>query len=248
MNWATILSEVAGSEADVATAPVADSRCRADPPQKRGWRDRIWSAVVGFMDPFLRRRRGVHEFTHDPSCLLRIAAAEAPRELALADGTRIRTGDPVIMLHLWNEHLPRYFAHGADFPWALQIRRRMLASLHALARHLMADPSLQRVPAIGARVSLGRRRPRWQFCHVAMRFGFELIEVDAPPALRQLGDAIVLWSLARAFNPAALRRHCFRRVRAEVWISRAALLDRYGPVGIQTQTGSDLAGGTSDPP
>lgn len=247
MNWATILSEVTSSAADVAPAPVAASRPRAAPPEQRGWRDRIWSMVVGNADRLLRRRQGVREFTRDPSCLLRFAIAEAPRDLALADGTRIRAGDPVIMLHLWNEQLPRFFTRGADFRWALLIQRRLLASLRALARHLVDDPALQRVAAIGACVAFGRQRPRWQICHAARRFGFELIEVEAPHALHRLGEAILLWALARAFNPAALRRHCFRRVRAEVWISRAVLLRRYGPVAFQAGAGSDIAAAAPAP-
>ncbi len=224
-GWAAVLGQT--------TAPADRDRILPHPSaplprRQRRWPDLIWAFVVGTADIFLRRWHGVREFTRDPSCLLRISHLEAPRDITLCDGTCIRAGEPILMLHIWNEHLPRFFRRGADFRWAMLVRRHMAASLRELADLLDHDPAMGDVRAVYACVALGRRRRRWQLRHAATRFGFELMEASGPSGLRGLGEDMLLWAFARAFNPAALRRHCFRRTRAELWISRATLLHRYG--------------------
>ena len=241
MTSASALREAAKSEIVFDTIAVARPLSSAAGPYRRGWRDLLWVAAVGTTDIFLRRWYRVREFTDDPTCLLRVSLIQAPRDLLLHDGQQIRAGDDVIMLHIWNEQLPAFFALGADFRWAKMVRRRMRYSFGALARHLAADPALAGVTGIYACVLFSSRRPRWQISRAAASFGFELVETKSERSLRTLGEDMLLWAFARAFNPAALRRHCFRRDRGEVWISRAELLRRYG------QDGSSPANEQEDP-
>ena len=49
-----------------------------------------------------------------------------------------------------------------------------------------------------------------------------------PTGLHELGEDMLIWAFARAFNPAALRRHKLRRDRTELWISRDRLLQLHG--------------------
>lgn len=65
------------------------------------------------------------------------------------------------------------------------------------------------------------------------RFGFDVIEPASPLEVRervhQVLDSLFLWSLAYAFNPAALRQKpSLLRQRHRLWISRQKLLSRYG--------------------
>ncbi|MGH7212294.1 MAG: hypothetical protein ACREF1_12645, partial [Acetobacteraceae bacterium] len=79
-------------------------------------------------DMALRRWYGVREFTDDPACLLRLALAPAPHAVTLSDGTRVEAGETVAILHIWNEHIPRFRRGGPDMGWAIDIRRRVLRS------------------------------------------------------------------------------------------------------------------------
>lgn len=63
-------------------------------------------ALVRALDAFLRRRKGVFEFCDDPDCRLRLQVAPAPNDLQLEDVT-VPAGQPVLILHLRNESLPR---------------------------------------------------------------------------------------------------------------------------------------------
>jgi len=192
-----------------------------------GRRDRFWALLMRGADKALRRWYGVREFTDDPSCLLRLAFAPAPHAVTLSDGTRIEAGDTVAILHIWNEHIPRFRRSGPDMGWAIDIRRRVLRSFGTLARHLEHDPAWRDIRAVHACLTFGSRRRRAQLRRFAARFGFDLIEEGAPGGLHERGEDFLIWALTRAFNPMALRRQPFRRDRTEVWISRQGLLGRY---------------------
>ncbi len=190
-------------------------------------RDLLWALLVRAADVLLRRWYGVREFTNDPACLFRVSRATAPHDVALSDGTRIIAGEPIAVLHMWNEQLPRFPLMGPDFRWGLLIRRRMLASFRELASYLDADVAWADVRGVYACVTFGSRRRRWQIRRTAARFGVELIDAGVPNGLHELGEDALIWAFARAFNPPALRRRCFRRDRTELWISRARLLELY---------------------
>lgn len=191
-------------------------------------RERLLAAALRGVDWGLRRWYGVREFTDDPACLLRIASAVAPHTVTLADGQHVDVGSPIIILHLWNEQVPRFRLAGPDFGWAINIRRRLQRSFHELACYLERNPELCEVRGIHAYVSFGSQRRRWQIRCAAARFGFELIE-DGVPAegLHERGEDFLIWAFTRVFNPAALRRRQFRRDRTELWISREKLLRLY---------------------
>ena len=201
---------------------------RQVPASRYSRSDSVWAAVMTATDAVLRRVYGVQSFTDHPDCLLRIARTAAPREIVLSDGTRVHPGEPIALLHFWNEHIPRFSPGGPDLAWAKLFRHRMNLSLGALSHHLAEDRSWDDVRAIHACVNFGSRRRRWQIQLAAARFGFELVPVEVPCGLHEMGEDILIWCLARAFNPAALRRHVLWRDRTELWISRESLTSRYG--------------------
>ena len=187
--------------------------------------------VRGF-DALLAQYCGIHEFTDDPDCIIRIALARAGREISLSDGTGIRAEDPVIDLHWWNERLPRIPPQGPDAAWATSMRRHIRLSLRSLARHMSTDPELDPIRALRAEIVFGTRVGRTQLVRVARHFGFDLVERQANPGLTgQLhlaGDSILLWGLIWAYNPRGLKHKPLLRERDEVWVSRSSFLGRIG--------------------
>ena len=216
----------------MASDIVSPSEPTYDPGRlEAGWKDEFWLSLVGSLDALLRSLYGIREFTDDPRCVLRVGLSPARVPLAMADGTRIRPGEPIGELHLWNEHIPRYSEQGPDLGWAADMRRRVLHSLRLLTQHVERNPAWQHIPAFCADATLYSRLGDIQIRRLALRYGFELVE--PPPSrfrqLHALGDSVSAWSLTRAFNPAALARQRFLRDHHELWISRTTLLQLYAP-------------------
>jgi len=194
------------------------------------WRDEFWTALVGAIDSRLRIYYDIREFADDPRCLLRLAVDPAPMRLTLSDGTAIDKGMPIGALHLWNEHVPRFPAHGPDLRWACRVRRQFVHTLRLLAARAESDPRIGQLPAFRGETVLATRLGLGQLDRVAERLGFEPV---APPpsrlgALRTIGHCLNVWCLTRAYNPAALQRQTLLRVRHELWMSRTTLIARYG--------------------
>lgn len=188
-----------------------------------------FARLVRGLDAALRRWYGICEFTADPTCLLRIELRRARSDLVLSDGTQIRPGDAVAVLHLWNEHMPRYAEPEPSLGWASVMGRRFQLSLSALAERLHAEPAWREVRAICATPAMSHRQNAPQLGRVAVRFGFEAV-TSAPGVtawLRLLGGDCLGWLLARGFNPAAAARQRFRRAQQDFWMSRRQLLARY---------------------
>lgn len=209
-------------------APARGAR-RPDPGRTIG-RGGFWVMLVGSIDAVLRAYHGIGEYTDDAACVFRVGLGPAPESLNLADGTQIGAGELVGSLHLWNEHLPPYASGGPDLAWASDMRRRVQRSLELLAEVLERDRAWEGVRAFRGDATLSRRLGEVQIRRLARRHGFE--RVETPPSLLRrlhfLGDCFNAWALTRAFNPAALDRQGFLRCRCEVWISRRALIERYG--------------------
>ncbi len=227
MNSSTTIADAPGRQ-DVGSVVIAAPVRRSGALKLRpSIRDLLWNVAVRITDWVLRRWYDVREFTDDPTCLFRISRTSAPHEAELSDGTRIHAGETIGVLHIWNEQLPRFSLIGPDFRWAQLIRGRMLRSFRELARYLNEDPSWANIRGIHACATFGNRRRRAQIRRVAARFGVELIDVGGPKGWHALGEDMLIWAFARAFNPLALRRHCFRHDRTELWISRDRLLTLY---------------------
>ena len=79
-----------------------------------------------------------------------------------------------------------------------------------------------------------------QVQRVAGRYGFERFPAhfSFPRRLHALGESFTLWSLTRAFNPAALVRQPFLRDHHELWISQTVLLGLYGRSQMLAATGA----------
>lgn len=221
------LSQAGKVWALVPGAAASPAAVAAD--QERRW-DEIWAMLVGSIDARLRAYYGICEFCDDPACVLRLGRSPARAAVALPDGTAIRKGEPVGTLHFWNEHLPRYAGNGPELRWAADMRRRLVRSLRDLAAFVETDAAWREVGAFRGEAALSSRLGVRQLSRVTHRYGFEQVPAGSSLArrLHAVGECFAAWGLARAFNPAAVARQQFFRSYHEVWISRAALIERYG--------------------
>lgn len=187
-------------------------------------------SLVRLLDGVIRQSSHVFEFSSDPDCLLRLQFASAPRPIHLSD-TTLAAGDPVLLLHLWNERLPPFPPGGADLPWALTTLRRFKRSLYLAAEFLQTDPRAAPVRGVGGMTILldaGLHATGRQF---VQQLGFQVFPYSSPLGrFGEFWENFYSWIILWTFNPRSLpRRSLFSLRRAEIWISREAFLSRFGP-------------------
>lgn len=200
--------------------------------------------LVHAIDAVLRRILVITEIESDTDSVFRVKVGRAEREILLSDGTRVRPGDTVLELHLWNEKLEPASGERSELGWAVRLRRQFLTSLQRLATHVQRDPKLRAVRAIYMQPAIERQKPPGSIERMLPKVGFEPVRAAAPaPGLvyRFLENAW-LWLLTWAHNPQALRGRHFDRTRRGFWISRSKFLARYaGAFVVQREpAGADL--------
>lgn len=185
--------------------------------------------LVYGLDALLRRAYGVFEFCQDPECLLRLQVAKAPRPLPLR-GQIVAAGTPVLVLHLWNEHLPRIPPSGPDLAWAKAAQRAFLRSLQAAAMYLQCQPHLKDVGAVGGCTALLFTAGRHGGSRLMERLGFTILPYGGPLGrFGEFWENFYSWMLIWAYNPAGLRyRSLFKLRRAEIWMLREDFIRRFG--------------------
>jgi hypothetical protein len=192
----------------------------------------VEQAVFG-LDRWLRQRQGVYEYSDDALCIFRAQRGRADCAFTLSDGTHIRPGEPVLNLHLWNEHVPPMGQSTVDMAWAREFTRRVELSLRALARHLRWNRSLDGIVAIRGDMRLGTAEQSGQLARLAGRYGFEPAGNGGfdlgLTTLQRLAENIFICMLVLATNPVALRAPVLRRHHKLVYLSRAVLETRYAP-------------------
>ena len=202
----------------IGSVATGTASSRADP----GWLRRSIFAL----DAHLRHQHGIVEFTTRPDCILRMAPAVALRALTLSDGTSIRPGDPLLDLHLWNEHVPVIPPGGVTLRWATAAARCARNSLRILAAETRAGHTPNFVALRGCLRFDGRLlQAPFAGC------GFDT--VDEPPHsagawMHELGETCLVAMLLWAFNPAGLSHAHLMHSGRFVWMSRIRLLERHG--------------------
>jgi hypothetical protein len=193
----------------------------------------LLSRLVVAFDRRQRRRLGIGEFCADPECLLRLGFRTARVATELADGTVVRPGERVGVLHLWNEHMPRMPRAGPDLAWARAVTRLAVHSFRLLADYVVGTPALGDVHAFVGEFSdvytPGTLR-------LLRRLGLEVFDPVPPrgPIAWTVDWAmrVWVWLLRRAFNPASVRGLRPRDLqRRRVWLGRRTLVGLYGVGG-----------------
>ena len=130
--------------------------------------------LVRGLDAFLRSRSGIFPYADREDCLLQIQISRAPRLLVFPD-LEIEADEPVLLLHLWNDHLPQLPPDGPDLIWASRARHLFLKSLAGVAEKIRSDASLATIRAVGGRTSLFAPDGRSGGARLLRRLGFTVI-------------------------------------------------------------------------
>lgn len=173
-------------------------------------------------DRLYRLCHGLDRAGSDVPPTLRVDVRRSRRALVLGDGTAIRPGDRVGVLHINNERVIQLHIQAlTPMALGLEFRRRLFASLETLATLSRPDGILHDVVAFTAVTILHHI-----LHHGAARAGFE-IEKDAV-AFAPLAAAYQRALLA-ALHPAGRSRLVrMAAARSErLWISRERLLALY---------------------
>ena len=133
-----------------------------------------WIRQIGLrIDDELRRRNGVREYSNDPQCVFRMQPAMARRDATLADGTVMRRGDRLVLIHLWNEQVPEIPPGGPALVWGRKMGRMMGRSLQQLSEFLASNPEFDNALAIRADLALATSRHTAQLVRIMQHLGFE---------------------------------------------------------------------------
>lgn len=190
--------------------------------------------LVAFYDRAYRFLHGLDTSASEVGPAVRIGIRRSHRTRHLADGTTIRLGDRIGVLHLNNDRVMAL--HSAGVPpiaLGLEFRRQLLVSLHALARLTGAGGRLSDVRAFEVTTIFFHR---W-----LSRLGFQADR----DGLAWPGLVAAYQRALRAYlRPASPIRHgrATGRRAQRLWISHEALLARHGADGEDTNhPGTDSA-------
>ncbi len=223
MGWRGFPIILAGNGADDLSAGLTE---------RRGLAGRWLGAAVFALDSRLRRAQGVFEYSTEPGCLFRIQRAVADQSVAFPDGTHLETGDPILTLHIWNEHIPPIGRQGPTLAWGRELGQAIDRSLRALADYLRQEPALDPVKAIRADMSLRSAERNKPVAKLAGRYGFHWVPTGGRRSrrLHRLGENVLMFLLVVASNPFAVRAEVLQRDPVVAYLSRRTLEHRYPDV------------------
>jgi hypothetical protein len=183
--------------------------------------------LIHMFDSLLCKAYGVYPFSDDPGIILRVQVSMV-RHPIRHQKIQLAPGNRILMLHFWNERLPKLPAAGADLGWAKRFYRSLDGSFEAVGAYLVSQPALQDIAAIGGETVLlpaSEGSSTLSFLH---RYGFTVF-----PCKSRLGrfgrfwENLYSWLLLWTYNPNSLHSYSFRRLRRmEFWASRQEFLSR----------------------
>ena len=191
----------------------------------------IARAGVRAIDRILCRYYGVFEFTSDPTSIMRLSRSRSPRDIELADGTRIQKGAALLVLHFRNEQVAEALKGDVSLDWGLVFARGTRRSLRLLAEFLTTRRDFADVCAIYADFGFLQDDRIEQTRRLVTRLGFDFIPLERPGwdvRQRAFWDDLFSWWLMWTYNPASLTGKSFVHMRrCELWMPRGRLLEKY---------------------
>lgn len=185
--------------------------------------------VIFRFDAFLSRVEGVHTFSENPDCILRLRLTKSRIDVSLPCGD-IAAGDDVLEIHLWNEHMPKVEDDDPSIAWGNRTLRLFLLDLRQLAKIVVEDPRLSQVEAIrGEMIFLGTADNPNRAKQME-RLGFTVIPFQSKlGAFGEFWENFYSWWVMWAYNPVSTHnRRLVNNHRMQIWMSRARFLEMYG--------------------
>lgn len=214
------------SEAPASSAATNSDHRTVSPSSACSYFDRIGMFGVRSLDALLRLFLGIGEFSRRSDCVLRFAARKSPATVVLPQAIAIAKGEPILELHLWNEHLGHCrHEHEGLLGWSLCVERRVRLSLMLLADHMVIEAPTN-YSAVHATILISSFRSE----RLLRDLGFTLLH-PPPTMIRRLGDALkgvlVAW-LVWAYRPYRGRRRKRTPFSVDLWMSRSQFQRLYG--------------------
>jgi hypothetical protein len=206
------------------------------------------------LDDLIREKSGVFEFSYDPDCLLRLQVARLPRDLQLPD-LSAQAGEPVLLLHVWNERLPTFSPGGPDLAWARRFLRLVRHSFGLVAAYMQDETagrtspelsqvrrSVRLVGGVTILLTSGLHEAGSRF---VQDMGFTVIPYASPLGrFGEFWENFYSWMIIWTFYPsnssspplndrpshlgeAGRGLPLFRLHRSEMWMSRQAFVQRF---------------------
>jgi hypothetical protein len=182
------------------------------------------------IDWIVRKIYRITPLSDEPDCILRIARERSKWHASLSDGVEVKPGDPIILLHLWNERVLEFLQSHETLGWTRYLLRRFLKSLPILNEYLnqqaWGDEIVAMRAEFGFLVSLEVAGP------ILSSLGLDVMPVERPRGRfwrRAFWDNLYSYLLMWTFNPKSLQgKKITNLLRAELWISREKLAKLYG--------------------
>ena len=185
--------------------------------------------AIRTIDRILRAAYKVKPFSQDPDCILRISKSPSPQQIRLSDGVQVQLGDPILVIHFWNERLGGSPQDRIALGWGRHLSRRLKASLRMLPAYL--DHNLWANDIVAVCGELGFVKDVLSAKRYFMRLGFDVVPMEAPGMRfwrRAFWDNLYSYALMWTFNPGLLRgKRLTKLVRVVIWISRERLVQMY---------------------
>jgi hypothetical protein len=188
-------------------------------------------ALARFIDRLLRHQNGVYEFIDDPDCVFRIQLRQAGREVNI-QGDKILKGDYLLGIHIWNEHMPKLPADGADLGWARQSYKLLLHSFKLIASEMQSDDKYSNIYALYGTSALLSFTDHTGGLRMMQHFGFTVLPYH--PTRGQFGlfwQNFFSWWLMYTYNDVSLHTRDFWRLqRTDIWMLAEDFIRRYGVI------------------
>ncbi len=184
--------------------------------------------IVRFIDAFMRKRKGVYEFSQEEDCWLRLSKVSAHRDIRLP-GRVIPQGSPLLELHLWNEHSPQAPANDPNLVYSLQAMPQFIKSLRSVADEMKKDPSLAGVEAVGGvTVVIDLNNPSGTGGMFG-RLGFTIYPYRSPLGkFGEFWENLYTWTLMWTYNPESMQQRSFLKLqRGEFWMAADEYVQRF---------------------
>jgi hypothetical protein len=195
----------------------------------QSWVGRHLRAGIRLIDTQIRRSEHTYDYCDDSACILRIQLLTSPHPVTFSDKV-IQKGDPLLAIHVWNEHMPQIPHGGADLKWALRLRRQVQHSFKILAKVMKGDEIYAPVQAIYGASVLFSSTNHTGGTRMMQSFGFTVLPYHNPLGkFGEFWENLFSWWLMYAFNTESMDTRKFWQLeRTEIWMDRDEFIQRYG--------------------